>query len=74
MEKEGCKKIYLINEINIIVIVEIIKKIPKILKIRHKIIKYFIDLKIYIFIGIDIPDFNLFIKKKLKEKKIKTVH
>lgn len=74
MEKEGCKKIYSIKEINIIGIFEVIKKIPKILKIRHKIIKYFINTKIDIFIGVDIPDFNLFIEKKLKKKKIKTVH
>lgn len=74
MKKEGCKEIYSIEEINVIGIFEILKKIPKILKIRYKIIKYFIKIKIDIFIGIDAPDFNFFIEKKLKKKNIKIIH
>lgn len=74
MQKEGCKKLYSIKEFNTMGIFEIIKKIPKLLIIRRKLIKYFIKLKVDLFIGIDFPDFNLSIEKKLKKKGIKTVH
>lgn len=74
MKKEGCKTLYSINEINIMGIFEIIKKIPKIIKIRYKLINFFNKIKIDVFIGIDSPDFNIFIEKKLKKKGIKTIH
>lgn len=53
---------------------DLITKLPKILRIRSKIIKQIIKFKPDVFIGVDAPDFNFYIEKKLKEKGIKTIH
>jgi lipid-A-disaccharide synthase len=53
---------------------EVIRAIPKILWIRHKIIKQIIDFKPDVFIGVDAPDFNFYVEKKLHDSGIKTVH
>lgn len=53
---------------------DVLGAIPKILSIRLKIIKQIIDFKPDVFIGVDAPDFNFYVEKKLKQRGIKTVH
>ncbi len=53
---------------------DVLKAIPKILSIRLKIIKQIVDFKPDVFIGVDAPDFNFYVEKKLKQNGIKTVH
>ena len=54
--------------------VDVISAIPKILSIRLQIIKQILDFKPDVFIGVDAPDFNFYVEKKLKQHGIKTVH
>ncbi len=54
--------------------IDVFMAIPKILIIRQKIIKQIIDFKPDVFIGVDAPDFNFYVEKKLKQAGIKTVH
>lgn len=74
MLKEGCKTWYKSEECSAIGIIEIFWKIPKLLRVRSDLVNRFIRLKPDIFIGIDSPDFNIFLEKKLKKNGIKTVH
>lgn len=53
---------------------DVIAAIPKLLLLRQKIIKQIIAFAADVFIGIDAPDFNFYIEKKLKQCGIKTVH
>ncbi|MCE3268800.1 MAG: lipid-A-disaccharide synthase [Burkholderiales bacterium] len=53
---------------------EVIRSIPYILYIRQKIIKQIIKFKPDVFIGVDAPDFNFYVEKKLHQSGIKTVH
>lgn len=53
---------------------DVIKAIPKILWIREQIIRQIIKFKPDVFIGVDAPDFNLYVEKRLKKHGIKTVH
>lgn len=54
--------------------VEPIKQLPRLLKMRKHLINYFVQNPPDVFIGIDSPDFNLGIEKKLKKNNIKTIH
>lgn len=54
--------------------IEPIKQLPRLLKMRKHLINYFIQNPPDVFIGIDSPDFNLGIEKKLKQNNIKTIH
>lgn len=53
---------------------DVLIAIPKLLWLRHKLIKQIIRFKPDVFIGVDAPDFNLYIEKQLKKSQIKTVH
>ena len=55
-------------------LVDPILNFQKITNFRNDLIENFSDEKIDIFIGIDAPDFNFEIHKKLQKKGIKTIH
>ncbi len=54
--------------------VEPLKRLPELLRIRRDIVNYCRQQRPAAFIGIDAPDFNLGIEKRLKPLGIKTVH
>lgn len=55
-------------------LVEPLKRLPELLKIRDFLRDHFITNPPNVFIGIDAPDFNLTLEGHLKEKGIPTVH
>lgn len=54
--------------------VEVIKKLPEILRIRRQLLAQLKNLKPDVFVGIDAPDFNLGVAAQLKAAGIPTVH
>ena len=74
MLREGCESLVDMEEIAVMGLVEILKHLPRLLKIRHHIVHYFSQRKPDIFIGIDAPEFNLYVEDKLKAQGIKTIH
>jgi len=54
--------------------IEVLKNLFVLLRRRRSLIKYLLNEKPDIFIGIDAPDFNFKIEKTLKENNIKVVH
>lgn len=55
-------------------LIEPLKRLPELLRIRKFLREHFIANPPAVFIGIDSPDFNLSLEGSLKEKGIKTVH
>jgi len=70
----GCKKLWHIDQANVMGLSEVVNKLPSLLRLRNSIVKYFSDNKPDVFIGVDSPDFNFTIEQKLKQRGIKTVH
>ena len=66
LESLGFKSEFDFSELNIMGLVEPIKKFRKLTKLRKNLIKFFIEKNIDFFIGIDSPDFNMGIHKSLK--------
>lgn len=74
MQTAGMQLISSNNEFAIMGIAEVVKKLPRLLKLRKKIIQEIIAAEPDLFIGIDAPDLNFPIEKKLKKHNIKIIH
>ncbi len=74
MMAEGAKSLHPMEHLSVSGYFEVLRHLPKLLKIRSHITHYFIQNPPDIFIGIDAPDFNFTVESKLKSHNIKTIH
>ncbi|STO53537.1 lipid-A-disaccharide synthase [Canicola haemoglobinophilus] len=74
MLAEGCETLVDMEEIAVMGLAEIVKHLPRLLKIRSQTVQHLLEIQPDIFIGIDAPEFNLYVEEKLKAQGIKTIH
>ena len=74
MQALGCRSSVPMERLSVMGLVEVLGRIGELLRIRRNLVRDFITNPPDIFIGIDAPDFNLGLEKKLKKAGIKTAH
>ena len=74
MKQQGLKSFFDYSNLSLYGVFQVIPNIPKLIFLRYKLIKYLKNEKPDIFIGVDAPDFNFYIEKKLKQSGIPTFH
>ena len=74
MQALGCCSLFDAERLAVMGFIEPLKRLPELFSMRSKLVAHFIENPPDVFIGIDAPDFNLTIEKKLKAAGIKTVH
>lgn len=74
MEAQGLTSMFPMDRLSIMGFVEPLKRLPELLHIRRAVFEHFRDNPPDIFLGIDSPDFNLRLERKLREQGIKTAH
>lgn len=74
MLAEGFVSHYQMDRLSVMGLIEPLKRLPELLKIRRGLIRRYRSTLPAAFIGIDSPDFNLGIEKNLHNAGIKTVH
>jgi lipid-A-disaccharide synthase len=74
MKQEGLESFFDYSNLSLYGFFQVIPNIPKLIFLRCKLIKYLKKEKPDIFIGVDAPDFNFYVEKKLKQSGITTFH
>lgn len=73
MQTMGCRSLFPMDRLSVIGF-EGLEKYPEILGIRNKLVDHFLSNPPDLFIGVDVPDFNLGLEERLKVAGISTMH
>jgi lipid-A-disaccharide synthase len=74
MTAAGCQAIASIDELSVMGLVEVVRKYPRLRRLRNRICDYYLEARPDVFIGIDVPDFVMGIEARIHAEQIKTVH
>ncbi|HEY0961200.1 MAG TPA: lipid-A-disaccharide synthase [Pseudomonadales bacterium] len=74
MQQQGLASRVPMERLSVMGLVEPLKRLPELLRIRRDIVAHFISEQPDVFVGIDSPDFNLGVEGRLRAQGIRTVH
>lgn len=74
MEAQGLRSMFPMERLSVMGFVEPLKRLPELLRIRRTVFNYFSANPPDIFLGIDAPDFNLPLERKLRARRVITAH
>jgi lipid-A-disaccharide synthase len=70
----GVTSLFPLEKLSVRGYVEVIKHLYGLLKLRKQLLQQLLEAKPDVFVGIDAPDFNFWLERKLKSKGIPTIH
>jgi lipid-A-disaccharide synthase len=74
MQQHGFESWYDMRELSLFGFAEVIRHLPRLLRLRKELVARLIAEKPMVVIGIDAPDFNLGVERRVKEAGLRTVH
>jgi lipid-A-disaccharide synthase len=74
MEAAGCEAWAPIDRLAVRGFSEVVAHLPRLIALRHDIRRRLLAERIPVFVGIDAPDFNLGLERRLKRRCVRTVH
>ncbi len=74
MMSEGALSLFSMERLSVRGYMEVIKHLFGLFRLRRQLLKHFLSNRLDLFIGIDAPDFNFWLERKLKRNGIKTIH
>lgn len=74
MQAAGCGTLVPIERLSVMGLTEVLRHLRELLRIRGALARYFLDWRPDVFIGVDAPDFNLGLERRLRGAGIRTVH
>ncbi|UHD17282.1 lipid-A-disaccharide synthase [Thiocapsa bogorovii] len=74
MQEEGCESLFAMERLSVMGLMEVLGQLRELLGLRRDLVRYFVENPPDVFIGVDAPDFNLGLERRLREAGIRTVH
>jgi len=74
MEAAGCEAWYPVEMLAVRGLVEVLSRLPQLFKLRRALFRRFVAERVQVFIGVDAPDFNLGLEKRLKRAGVRSLH
>ncbi|WP_116364775.1 lipid-A-disaccharide synthase [Parahaliea mediterranea] len=74
MAEQGLDSLFPMERLSVMGFVEPLKRLPELLRIRGTVYRHFRDNPPDLFLGIDSPDFNLHLERKLRRAGVTTAH
>jgi lipid-A-disaccharide synthase len=74
MLQQGFNAWYPMSELSVMGYIEVIRKLPKLIGIRSSLIRRILRYQPDLVVGIDAPDFNLFLERSVRKSGISVVH
>ncbi len=74
MRAEGLEAWYDSGELAVMGLAEVLRHLPRLLRLRRALVERAAAWRPHVFVGIDAPDFNLGVERRLKARGIRTAH
>ncbi|HJU24971.1 MAG TPA: lipid-A-disaccharide synthase [Casimicrobiaceae bacterium] len=74
MQSGGCEMVAPLERLAVRGFTEVVAHLPGLVALRRDLARRLTASRIPLFVGIDAPDFNLGLERKLKRKRVRTVH
>jgi lipid-A-disaccharide synthase len=74
MREAGCHCLHDSDELAVMGLVEVLAELPRLLRIRRGLVRHWRHSPPDVFVGVDAPDFNLGLERKLRQSGITAVH
>ncbi|WP_240466293.1 lipid-A-disaccharide synthase, partial [Arhodomonas sp. KWT] len=74
MAAEGLESLYPLETLSVMGLVEVLRHLPRLLAVRRDLVRRLSADPPDVFIGIDSPDFNLGLARRLRQRGVRTVH
>lgn len=74
MEAAGCAAWFPLEKLAVRGFVEVVAHLPELLRIRRQLRRRLLHAGVPLFVGVDAPDFNLGLERRLKRAGVRTIH
>jgi len=74
MQAAGCESLIPMEQLSVMGLTEVLRHLYELLRIRRKLTRTLLAWRPDVFIGVDAPDFNLGLERRLRKAGIRTVH
>lgn len=73
MTAAGCQSWYCAEELSVMGLAEVLRHLPRLMRMRRDLLRRFLAADLDVFVGIDSPDFNLPLEAALKRAAVPTI-
>ena len=74
LREAGCNILFPMEKLAVMGLVEVLGNVKELISVRARMAEHFLSDPPDVFIGVDAPDFNLGLERRLRKKGIKTIH